>query len=81
MFQRNHFRCSREFPRKRNPPLHHFLRIDRSFFCAYIHIHRERKFQPAGSSFQKKEKKAEGGLSVRSDKDPEARARSLKPGS
>jgi hypothetical protein len=26
-------------------PLHHFLRIDRWFYCAYIHIHRERKFQ------------------------------------
>jgi hypothetical protein len=79
MFQQNHFRYSRELPRKRNPQLHHFLRIDRSFFCAYIHIHRERKFQPAGSSFQKKEKKAEGRLSARSDKNPELRARSLKP--
>src|SRR5262249_27311801 len=57
--------------------------IDLGYFCAYSHSHRERKFQPAGSSFQKR-KKAEGGGSARTAKAYGLEAREpnrLKPGS
>lgn len=39
--------------------VHHFLRIDRSFFCAYIHNHYERISSRLVHRFRK-ERKAEG---------------------